>query len=214
VLGENIRIFTQPPCCAALEKNIKYSSDSFDACSRSELARLSFLDMLKDFEIIARREGVLMMELVDGSKLRLFRVNVGDQLENPLIRTSLLNTLLTGDPSSYYKARGFVHLKNDAAERIVGANRIMELSVGDFIETKWEGPLNRRRWDFVVAYLSEMEMGKRFYTLFQELHASAEGGNSVDRQILVDIVEATCWKHVPGYEALGQARRMKKFLER
>jgi hypothetical protein len=169
--------------------------------------------MLNAFETIARREGVSMIELLDASKLQLFRVNAADKLENPMIRSTLLCTLMTGEPSCYYKDRGFVYSdKGVEADVVAGANQIMELNVGSYIESGRGRRMypSSERWEDVKTFLNGKGTQTKFYTVFRELHDSAERGNSVDRQMLIDIVANIHW--VPGYYGLISTRRMKNML--
>jgi hypothetical protein len=173
--------------------------------------------MLKAFVSIARSKGMTKLTLTDGSYLGLFRDIVGTdgaKLPNLLIRSTLLSTLLTGEPDSYYKGRGFVYSDVGAEKRMKdAAAQILTLSVGDLFAS--EKHLSHDKWDFARRVFDGKGAKTKFHKVFRELHDSAKGGNNKDRQMLIDIFDNIVWKHVPGNEdgtGLSASRKMKMDL--
>lgn len=128
------------------------------------------------------------MTLEDGSHLELFRKNFGDigvKLPNPLIRSTILSTLLTGEPDCYYKARGFVY-SDVGAEKVLKAEaeRVLKLNVGDILASE----RTFLKVDDAKGFLEGKSDEKEFHEVFRELHKGAEAGNNTERQILIDIV--------------------------
>jgi hypothetical protein len=150
--------------------------------------------MLMEFESIARREGMASITTFEVFSPNLFRENVGDHLENPQIRAPLQNTLLTGYPSCYFTLQGFEYSTPSKGKDMRDASKkLLGFTVEEYI-TLQEGLNDEespKKWETAKAYLrgnGDDLMTDLFHVVFSKMHASAEKGDDVDRQMLVDIV--------------------------
>jgi hypothetical protein len=177
-------------------------------------SRFSPLVMLEMFELIAKREGVTSVDLFDASKFCLFRTNVGNDRENPSISSTVLNTILTGEPNSYYTARGYIY-KDENEQNILnaGAKEMMEVKVGDI--SKFRFDLSQEEVNKIKKILGQRDPDEKFCEMIRKLHASAERGNDKDRKKLVDIFNYIEWEDIPGHVTVSGLRlngNMKKIL--
>jgi hypothetical protein len=64
-------------------------------------------------------------------------------------------------------------------------------------------------WENAKAYMRDEESGI-FHVVFKTLHASAQNGNDVDSQMLINIVRGIDWLRVPGGACLVLSAQMVK----
>jgi hypothetical protein len=89
----------------------------------------------------------------------------------------------------------------------VQAHLMLENTLADYIK------LTKNLKKGVKEFMEGKGLETKFYTVFKELHTSAELGNALDRQMLVDIVEGIddrSFRSFPGYDSLTDSRKMKK----
>lgn len=121
---------------------------------------------------------------------------------------------MTGEANCYYKARGFEYLDEEVDVMFhTAAKRMMRFSVGDLINADSCKNSNEysKKWD-MDEYMRQKGTETKLYKVIRELHESAEGGNDVDRQVLVDIVKGINWFNLPGYGEIGRTRKMIRML--
>jgi hypothetical protein len=182
----------------------------------SSILYLISVEMLNAFETVARREGVIIMSLSDASTYLLFRENVGEDLANQQLRSTILCALLTGDPTCYYEGRGFEYSDPSSEYKLREATKeLLNFSIEEYI-VLLEQPHSRNhntpeRWGQIKAFIRDK--GDLFHIVFRELHVSAEGGDIKARKMLVDIVRGVFWDQVPGCLCLGMVRAMDKILD-
>jgi hypothetical protein len=162
--------------------------------------------MLKEFETIARREGLQSISLLvwDMSGPALFPKEGGESSANPAIRTPILNTLLTGHPTCK-KVEGFEYSDKTMNELLEASKLFLEFTVEGYITIQED--INRenpkvwdiKKWLYTKAFLRG-QSNKLFHIEFKSLYEGAEMGNNFDRQILVGIVHGLQgqWDRVPG----------------
>jgi hypothetical protein len=172
--------------------------------------------MLNAFEKIAKDEGVLTITTIDTSEFRLFRKNIENLAVNPKLRSIFLSTLSTGTPTSYYHQRGFeIDFDDEEEENELKSSveSMLKFTLGDYIKSARTINLySDSRWNGVVKFMDNKGTHTEFYKLFRELHASAEGGDTEDRQFLIDIIEGLDWSSVSGYDVLNDCQLMIKNL--
>jgi hypothetical protein len=145
-------------------------------------------DLLKLFEVMAKSQGSNAVTLDDNSFLYLFRDGNRCEESNPMIRSTILLSLLTGSFTGYYQALGYHdedYVAGGDEDIQAAANALLHLSVGGWREMPETDPEGRLR-----VYNQTM----KFHELFKQLHDQASGaeGNAEDQSsakgLLLEIV--------------------------
>jgi hypothetical protein len=82
--------------------------------------------------------------------------------------------------------------------------------VGEYLSSE-RSDFSGKRGKEIKMFLEEKGRETKFNEVFRELHASAERGNDLDRQLLVDLIfEPIYWySRVPGSDNLCRTRKIK-----
>jgi hypothetical protein len=140
-------------------------------------------DIVKLFEAMAKSQSSSSINVRDDSAMILFKEGVQIEESNPMIRSTVLMTFLSGKFSGYYQALGY-HCEDLIGDDdlIDGADKLLDLHVGE-----WCIKYGANR-------LREYDPEKKFHVLFQKLHKQASGadGKAVEqdsKELLLEIAK-------------------------
>lgn len=171
-------------------------------------------DSLKLLEQFSKLNGFTHMKLEDASRLNLFNLpgNRMNDPTNPMVRTTLLNFLIGGTPTSLYEKYGFSWSESSTIVALQAAGKELDKVVIEDIKVSERNP--------VMAILKGMDQSEKIVDLFKRLHASGIGGNKEDQETLAKITNAILFMNpygrkndvCAGVEELNKYRMMKKTL--